>query len=184
MMPAMKVYILGIDHNIQDYDKPFDAATRKVFETLVREIVTEHDIKFIGDETYPHVNAVAKCIAAHMGVRWEPIEMSLKAREELGIADEQKQKNRQQIDENFGEQAGKVTLERVPSDAIREDHMCQHAIKEAAAAKSILILCGFRHTEELGQRFKKQGHQVTLNSLCRYSWYSHPECTETTLRDQ
>jgi hypothetical protein len=185
MMRAMKVCILGIDHSISDYDdKRTTAATRKEFETLLRGLVQERDVQFIGEETYSDKTTVARCIAAHGGTRWAPIEMSRGAREELGIADEQK--NRQQIGEDFGEQAGRVTRTRVPSDGIREEYMFWRAIKEAeaAAAQNILILCGFEHGDELRQRFEKQDHQVTLDSLCRYPWYSNPECKETPVTEQ
>jgi hypothetical protein len=67
---------------------------------------------------------------------------------------------------------------RVLSDGIREEYMLWCALTKAGEARSILILCGSSHADELRQRFEKLGHQVTLDSLCNRSWYSHPECNE------
>jgi hypothetical protein len=86
----MKIYILGTDHEIQTFDGSRTAEEKSEFEKLLRGLVAEHRIEFVSDETYPEKNAIAKSVAKSLDIRWEPIEMSLKAREELGIADEQR----------------------------------------------------------------------------------------------
>jgi hypothetical protein len=172
----VNIYILGIDHAIQNYDDPrSDAAARTNLENLVREIIQQQDVRFVGEETLPFTNTVARCVACPMGLRWEAIEMSIKARKELGIADEQT-KQRTQV--TVGETGVKAVNQRVPSDEIREAYMVWRVVTAGRVFESVLVLCGFSHAEPLRQRFATLGHQVTLDSLCSHDWYSHPDCAE------
>jgi hypothetical protein len=171
----MKVYILGIDHEIQKDDGHTEAALKVKFEELLRQLVRESGIDFIGEETFSEDNTIAKRIADSLGIPRKPIEMSRKARTELGIAEEQKNGRYECIIGEDGTPMG-FKSKRVLSDRIREEYMFWRTLTEVGMAQSILILCGFIHAEELGQRFEKAGHQVTTDSLCKRSWYSHPEC--------
>ena len=49
----MKIYILGTDHEIQTFDGSRTAEEKTEFEKLLRSLVAEHRIEFVGDETYP-----------------------------------------------------------------------------------------------------------------------------------
>src|SRR5450631_4303151 len=71
------VYILGIDHEIQAFDGRRTTEEKSEFEKLVLALVSEHHIEFIGDETYPEKDAIAKSVARSLNIRWEPIEMSV-----------------------------------------------------------------------------------------------------------
>ncbi len=174
MIPDMRVYILGIDHEIQTFDGKRTAEEKAEFEKLLRALVSQHHIEFIGDETYREKNAIAKSVASSLGIRWEPIEMSQKAREELGIAEEQATQRHEEIfADNLVVDSKPV---RVLSDGIREEYMVWRTLTKAAEAQSILVLCGFSHIDELRQKFEKAGHQVTIDSLCKLDWYKHPEC--------
>jgi hypothetical protein len=169
----MNVYILGIDHWIQHRDG-LGANSHAEFEKLLREIIREYDITFIGDETFPERKAIAKEVANPPDIVWEPIEMPEAMRDELGIADQLKNRPFETAISDEGTVSRKHG--RVPSDAIRENYMVNCAITKAGAAKSILILCGFQHGPELQARFANLGHQVTLDSLCKRSWYKNSDC--------
>ena len=136
--------------------------------------MSEHQIEFIGDETYPDKNAIAKSVASSLDIRWEPIEMSLEAREALGIADEQLRERHEAVFSGGIPIGSKVV--RVLSDGIREEYMLWRTLTKADEAKNILVLCGFSHVDELSQRFEKAGHEVSTDSLCRYDWYVNPDC--------
>jgi len=170
----VNVYICGIDHEIQTYDGRREAALKKQFEELLRNLVSKHTVQMIGDETYEAKDAIAKRVAGSMGIRWVPVEMSLNAREELGIAHEQRHDRYECVTQD-GTPIG-FRAKRVLSDGIREEYMLWCALRNSGDAKSILILCGFLHVEELRKRFEKHGCQVITDSLCKYSWYSHPDC--------
>jgi hypothetical protein len=169
----MNVYILGIDHGIQHADR-LSENSHAEFEKLLREIIREHDITFIGDETFPERRAIAKEVAKPLDILWEAIEMPETKRAELGIVDEQKDRPFETIISDEGVLTRRY--KRVPSDAVREDYMVNCVITKAGAAKSILVLCGFNHGPELSARFAKLGHQVTLDSLCKRPWYNNPDC--------
>lgn len=167
------VYILGIDHEIQTSDGRRSAEEKIEFEKLLRALVSEHHIEFIGDETYPENDALAKSVARSLDIRWEPIEMSLAAREALGIANEQLHERHEPIFSGGIPVGSKVV--RVLSDGIREEYMLWRTLTIADEAKNILVLCGFSHVDELRQKFEKAGHQVTTDSLCGRAWYVNPE---------
>jgi len=169
----MNIYIVGIDHEIQLRDG-WSVNSHAEFEKLLREIIREHDITFIGDETFAQKNAIAKEVAKSLDILWEPIEMPVAMRAERGIAKEQKNRPFETVVSDEGVLTRRY--KRVPSDSIREDYMVERAIAKAGAAMSILILCGFNHAPDLHTRFAKLGHRVTLDSLCKRSWYKHPDC--------
>ena len=168
------VYILGIDHDIQTFAGRRTPQDKTEFEKLLRALVSEHQIEFIGDETYPDKNAIAKSVASSLDIRWEPIEMSLEAREALGIADEQLRERHEAVFSGGIPIGSKVV--RVLSDGIREEYMLWRTLTKADEAKNILVLSGFSHVDELRQRFEKAGHQVTTDSLCGREWYVNSEC--------
>lgn len=168
------VYILGIDHEIQIVDGRRTAEEKSDFEKLLRTLVHERHIEFIGEETYPEKNAIAKSVASSLDIRWEPIEMSLAAREALGIADEQLRERHEPIFSGGIPVGSRIV--RVLSDGIREEYMLWRTLTKADEAKNILVLCGFSHVDELRQKFEKAGYQVTTDSLCAREWYVNPEC--------
>jgi len=167
------VYILGIDHEIQTSDGKRSAEEKAEFEKLLRALVSEHHIEFIGDETYPEKNAIAKSVAKSLGIPWEPIEMSFAAREALGIADEQLHERHEPV-LSGGIPVGSRVV-RVLSDGIREEYMVWRTLTRADEAENILVLCGFSHVDELRQRFERACCQVKTDSLCGREWYIHPE---------
>jgi len=114
----LKAYICGIDHEIQRYDGKRDAVLKQKYEELLGTLVRGHGIQLIGDETYERKNAISEHVADTLKIRWLPIEMSLKAREELGIAHEQGHERYECVTQN-GSPIG-FKYKRVLSDAIRE----------------------------------------------------------------
>lgn len=173
---AMKrnIYILGIDHEVQTFDGSRTAEEKAEFDKLLRELVSEHHIEFIGDETYPEKNAIAKSVAKSLQIPWEPIEMSFAAREALGIANEQLQERHEPVFSGGIPVGSRVV--RVLSDGIREEYMVWSTLTKADEAENILVLCGFSHVDELRQRFERACCQVKTDSLCGREWYVNPEC--------
>jgi hypothetical protein len=148
----MKIYVLGIDHEIQTFDGRRTQEEKANFEGLVRALVAEHRIEFIGDETYAEKDAIAKSVANSLGIHWEPIEMTKEVRRELGIEHEQANRPLEMIPTIEGVQLGKE--KRVASGIIREAYMVGRTLTSAAEFGNILILCGFIHADELRKRFE------------------------------
>lgn len=180
----MEIYILGIDHEIQTFDGRRSQEEKTAYAQLLKRLIPERGIKFVGEETKPSVVEetspeklpIAKAVAISFDIPWELIEMSKTARKELGIAEEQATMRNEPIFEG-GLVVGSKHV-RVPSDGIREEYMVWRTLRKAEEAQSILVLCGFLHADELCQRFEKQGCQVIVDSLCNYPWYSHHDCPE------
>jgi len=171
---ARNICILGLDHEIQMFARGRTAEERVEFEKLLRRLVSERHIEFIGEETYSEKDTIAKSVARSLDIRWEPIEMSLAAREALGIADEQLYDRHEPIMRGGIPIGSRVV--RVLSDGIREEYMLWRTLTKADEATNILVLCGFSHVDELRQRFENAGHQVKTDSLCGREWYVNPEC--------
>ena len=168
------IYILGIDHEIQTFDGGRTENEKAEFEKLLRALVSEHHIEFVGDETYQDKDAIAKSVARSLSIDWEPIEMSLAARDALEITEEQLHDRHEPIMRGGIPVGSRVV--RVLSDGIREEYMLWRTLAKADEASNILVLCGFSHVDELRQRFEKAGHQVATDSLCTRTWYAHPDC--------
>ncbi|MGB7024903.1 MAG: hypothetical protein WBD73_13975 [Candidatus Acidiferrales bacterium] len=149
------VYILGIDHDIQTFDGRRTEAEKAEFEKLLRVLVSEHHIEFIGDETYQDKDAIAKSVARSLSIDWEPIEMSLAARDALEITEEQLHDRHEPIMRGGIPVGSRVV--RVLSDGIREEYMLWRTLTKADEANNILVLCGFSHVDELRERFEKGG---------------------------
>lgn len=169
-----KLYILGIDHKIQTLGGRRTTEDKSEFDKLLRALVSKQCFEIIGEETYPEKDTIAKAVARSLNIRWEPIEMSMAARDALGIADEQLHERHEPVFSGGIPIASRVV--RVLSDGIREEYMFWRTLTRADEAQSILVLCGFSHVDELRQRFEKAGHQVTTDSLCEHEWYVNPEC--------
>lgn len=173
----MKIRIIGTAHKIQDLAADDSlAARKKLLEKYVRHMIYDHTpkVEFIGEEArftddagnHPCETIARKVAESEPGkVRWRNIDMPKAARDVLGITDEQK--NRQRNEMLDGELFFKET--RVPSDAIREAFMVWRAIKEAGQVESILIICGNLHVAELAEILKAQGHEVATEYLHDYS---------------
>jgi len=168
----MKIYILGIDHEIQLADGRRAQAEKAEFAKLLTEIFSKHEIRFIGEETFPEKASIARTFGGMIGIPWEPIEMSPEGRKELGIADEQVHERHEPIFENNLVVGSKAR--RVLSDYIREEYMVWRMLTKVEDPASVLVLCGLMHAENLGRLFQREGHEVTVDSLCNYAWYSHP----------
>jgi hypothetical protein len=177
----MNVYILALDHLTQNRDarERVPASYHEKFEKLVRALIAERGITFIGDETFQERFPIAKEVADSLHIDWERIEMTTKARKELDIEDEQLHERHQPMDmESWSSNAVFVPARRVPSDSIREEYMVWRAVKKAeeARAENLLILCGFQHADRLQVIFQRENHQVTMGSLCDYPWYRNVDC--------
>jgi hypothetical protein len=154
----MRMLILGLDHAIQKIPGNFPNPRKDRYEGLVKQLVKNRTVEFIGEEAYPNWRTIAKRIAGSLnGVHWEAIEMSLEQRDALGITEDQNSRPSDNV--------------RVLSDPIREAYMVWRAIMKAGAVQSSMILCGRLHTEELGERFRKAGHDVRTDDLLKYGWY-------------
>jgi hypothetical protein len=174
----MNIHILGIDHDIQTFDGRRSDDEKFKFQELLETLVTDRRIQFIGDETFRERKAIAEAVAASRHISWEPIEMSTKAREELGIAREQADERHEPIFDGGLVIGSKI--KRVLSDGIREEYMVWRTLTLARESSNILVLCGFQHVDELGRRFGLLGHQITSDTLCAQRWYDHPECKQWT----
>lgn len=166
------IYVLGIDHEIQTFCGKRTQEEKDKFKNLLEMLVREHSIQFVGEECNPDKCTIAKCLASSSNIQWQPIEMSREAREALGIAEEQRN-HRQTFDD--------ITCipspqKRVLSDGIREEYMVWRTLTKAGDVQNILVLCGSLHAEELYNKFKKHSRNVTVVSLSKCPWYTHPDC--------
>lgn len=155
----MRILILGLDHAIQAIPGNFPNPRKNRYERLLKQLVKDRAVGFLGEETYLNERSIAKRVANSVnGVHWEPIEMSSEERDAFGITENQN--NRPRANET-----------RVSSDPIREEYMVRTALEKAGNARSVLILCGRIHADALAERFREAGHDVDTDDLLNYGWY-------------
>src|ERR1022692_1181172 len=79
-----------------------------------------------------------------------PIDMQEDERVRAGIYDEQENRN------------GDV---RLPSDDIREDYWIKQISEEAKETDSVLVICGWKHLQQLAAKFRRAGRDVETDSI-------------------
>jgi hypothetical protein len=155
------------------------------YRTLLTELVKKHGVQFIGEEADPAVETVAAQLTASLTLPfpWKSIDMLEEARRAVGIYEEQMNRVEVQMPGRVNTHAAAdgfyLDLKngshrfaaRVPSDAVREDYMVKRAIEYAGEARSIMVLCGNFHVEELAKRFNARGNEVETDAVCNYDWY-------------
>ncbi len=182
----MNAFVLGVDHELQRLDAWRNDAMKHEYRNLLNQLVEQRGVQFIGEEASPAVECVGRQIAVirNLPREWRNIEMPPEMRQELGIDHEQ---NNRLVEDRLGgiqsylgddgyyenrRNGWHRFYARVPSDDIREDYMTQRALEGAGNAESVLLLCGSMHVGELRKRFVGAGHNVAVDFLHNYGWYS------------
>jgi hypothetical protein len=151
----VRILVLGVDdHRIQDRPRGFlnpqMEQHRRDLETLLSQTVVNHHVSFIGEETYPERETIARVVAGRYNVRWSAIEMPLEMREQLGIAEDQKRRPLPPHET------------RVASDALREEYMVKTALEKCEDASTMLIVCGSTHASALAEKFRSVGCEAQM----------------------
>jgi hypothetical protein len=182
----MKVFVLGVDHELQRTDGLRSPAMKQQYRDLLNRIIDEHHVQFLCEEANPCLHYVGQEVSVSRGLphEWKNIDMPQEVREQLGIHEEQSNRAPEprlgKIKSHIGDDGyysdykddSHVFVPRVPSDAVREQYMFERALEGAGNANSILVLCGHLHAPEVAKRFTQAGHAVTLDMLHNYDWYS------------
>jgi hypothetical protein len=94
-------------------------------------------------------------------------DVTLTARKELGIAEEQAMERFDPVWKD------NLIVDSIGPKQVLSD-LLWRTLTLVETAMNILVLCEFMHAEYLGKVFEREGHQVTVDSLCNYTWYSRP----------
>ena len=160
------IYIVGCNHGIQPVDAdPFDGeqvfAQRAHFRELIRRLIRENNIQFVGEEWGRDNKTVAHVLAEENGnIPWSNINTS---REELDAM---------KIPRNYGNEAHSP-------DQIEKWHRQREAVmrKKIAEAKGdaerIVVICGFVHLQPLTELLKKTFELVEPLDYRSRDWYAN-----------
>jgi DNA-binding transcriptional regulator LsrR (DeoR family) len=103
-------------------------------------------VDFVGEETYPDRDTIARPVAQRHNVRWHSVELPLEMRNQLGI------------EENQQSRPLPPNETRVSSHGVREEYMVKTVLEKAENAQTALIVCGCIHAGALVERFRRAGH--------------------------
>jgi hypothetical protein len=181
----MNVLVLGVDHEIQRVDAWRSDEMKIAYRNLLTALVAKHGVQFICEEADPDYETVAAqlTLSLNLPFPWKSIDMPEEARSAAGIYEEQKKRvevtlpgtvNTHNAADGFylDLKNGRHRFSaRVASDAVREDYMVERAVEYAGEARSLMVLCGNFHVEELARRFRAHCDNVTTDALYKYDWY-------------
>jgi hypothetical protein len=181
----MRVFILGIDHEIQKVDAWRSEEMKTAYRNLLAALVHAHGIQYICEEASPDAQTIGAELttALQLPSEWKRIDMPSEARTAAGIAEEQMDRVpipvEGAIKTHSSSEGFYLDLKngwhqfcpRVPSDTVREDFMFGRALEGARGATSIMVLCGNFHVEALATRFKAHGDDVQTDAVYKYDWY-------------
>lgn len=196
----MHAVILGVDHEIQKAKAWRSLEMKAAYRELLTRLIERHAVEFVCEEACSEFETVGQQLSKELKLRfeWKNIDMPKDVRIKAGIDEEQMgrgEPDREEgvIESHFTED-GSLYLDmkdgkthkfyrRVPSDAVKEDYFFQQAIKGAGHARSVLLVCGNLHFEEMAEKFRAAKHAVTTDALFKpeHGWYRpDPEDIELT----
>jgi len=164
----MKVFILGINHQIQwvrvwssstsgELEK-FEKNQKDQFRQLLLNRITERKAQFIGEETKHGEPSIAEEVSRSR-CRYANIEICPKERE------------KRKIPANYENNSNFTDEQRTLFNQQREEYMFTKAVAEAGQVESIIVICGRFHASALATRFRVMGHQVEIADIQNESWY-------------
>lgn len=181
----MNILIFGIDHEIQKVDAWRSNQMKAAYRELLMTLINQRGVQAICEEADGVEETVGHQLAHQLGLSfgWTNIDMPEHDRIDAGIFEEQMNRVPVQRDgavpTHFEDGAFFLDLKngthlfcpRVPSDAVRENYMCQRVIEGAGDANSVLVLCGNFHIQGLAARLGQLGNTVQTNAVYKYDWY-------------
>jgi hypothetical protein len=158
------IYILGCDHNLQNYDltehdeeiAKIERLTKEKFYELTKEIVVSNEISFVGEECKQGQETIPRAIAGELACAYAEIDMTSEERASCDIA-----RNYQAL--------GQQEKDRVY--VLREDYMVERTYSESTFDVRKLIVCGAEHLKGLQKRFELRGENVRAQDLTREEWF-------------
>lgn len=165
----MRVYILGINHQIQkngigSYStdgslERFEKGQKEQWDILLQKEIDKRGAEFIGEEARHGWESIADAVCRAKGCHYANIEIPPNERANRQIP------NDYESDENKTSEQKKAFHEQ------REQYMFDETLKEAGAAQSIIVICGRYHTAQLAQKFRDAKHEVEEGDLLNEGWY-------------
>lgn len=163
----MKIWIVGIDHELQLTPDPTDTDKRRALKNQLRNIVAvgipQRGVRFIAEESKLGKATIAMELAGsdNPQIPWINIIMTDEEREAAGIADALKKRRPGYLEYN---ETTEFWVEcRIPEDEIREDFFIDATLRQAAGAQSILMLLGDLHVDATAAKLRRKDHEVTTS---------------------
>lgn len=157
------VYILGIDHFLQDPEtrclteegKGSERDQKHQLELLLRQIIENEHIDFVAEEGKLDGMGTGAHLSREFGIEYADITMPWGIREECGVShDYDSQENTRKI-----------------AYRIFEDYMLKVIQERAAHAKGVLVICGCYHIAGLSRSFAEKGELIAVKDIRELGWY-------------
>jgi len=127
---------------------------------MLRTMVREHCIRFIGEEARHGEETVAQRVCELENCHYANIDMMPQDREHRNIP------------HGYADEGSNLSeAEKSRCHREREEFMCAKALTEAGDVDSILIICGRVHAGPMANILERFGHNVEIADLQGESWY-------------
>ena len=142
-----------------------DTEALRASKTRLREILNERFTKNQIAAIFEESSLTKKSIADQLTsgrdprVRWHNICMTVEERTAAGIRDG--------LDNRPGHPDDNMEYtieERIPADAVCEDHFAEHVLAADSVQGDVLVLVGDMHVEPVARRLRAKGHTVEVFS--------------------
>jgi len=161
----MNIKIISISHPLQLLENEQDSDALRASKTRLREILierfTEGQVSAIFEESSLTKKSIADQLATGLDPRvpWHNICMTMEERTAAGI--------REALDNRPGHPDDNMEYtieERIPADAVCEDHFAEHILTTENAQGDVLVLVGDMHVGPVARRLRAKGHTVEVLS--------------------
>jgi hypothetical protein len=165
----VRIFILGIRHQIQPAEigswstggklEAFERGQKETFASLLQRSIAERGVKLTAEETIHGKDTVTKRVCASVKCLYANIEMPPEERSARGIP------------VGYNENPVTPQTDSEQWNREREDYMATQTIVQAGEADSVMVVCGWSHTQPLAERFQNAGHTVETADLRSQPWY-------------
>lgn len=159
------VYIVGCNHAIQPRDEDWltgdtsEAREQKAhFAGLIKQVIQEGGIQFVGEEWGRSEITTAHAIANTHQIPWSNINTSLEDLDGLGIP-------HGYVKADFSEAQKKHWHSQ------REQTMLRKLKENRREAQNILIVCGFDHMESIADLLRRESLVAKILDYRKEGWY-------------
>jgi hypothetical protein len=143
----MNLIVLGTDHTFQYCDESL--------KELIAKLIESELVALIGEESTP--NSIANQVADSKGIKWIPVDMTERERNDAGIGNLSLRRMRYRACRHLPDD---VAIYAPKEDGVREAYWLTQLENEKAGG-TVLLVCGAVHVRPLSEKAQNLGHQVT-----------------------
>ena len=158
-----KVVVVGVDHFLQNLNSVCETAEGRASEdtqklalkSVLQNLIREHTTELIAEEAKLAADCLGKILADEYGCKYCNLTMPWEKRHQHGI----------------GKDYHRAQETRQKAYRVFEEFMFETVQRNRSGLKSILVICGLFHINNLARLFGNETDEVLVESTARSDWY-------------